>query len=77
MRGVGARERVASAAFVLEVWWWRHVTDRRLFRLLDGERARITAGMSDARAQEGLRRLRDGFAERVAAEAREGPSLPP
>ncbi len=23
--------------------WWRHVTDRRLFRLFDRERARLTA----------------------------------
>ncbi|MFI0743161.1 hypothetical protein ACH4PU_34565 [Streptomyces sp. NPDC021100] len=27
--------RLAAAVFVVEEWWWRHLTHRRLFRVLD------------------------------------------
>lgn len=28
-------ELVAAAVFRVREWWWRHVSDRHLFRLLD------------------------------------------
>ncbi|MFH8592387.1 hypothetical protein [Streptomyces rimosus] len=47
------RDRLLSAAYVAEEWWFRHVSDRELYRLLDRARLPPDWGASrDAKPRE-------------------------
>ncbi|MGI5339725.1 hypothetical protein ACQEVS_21205 [Streptomyces sp. CA-181903] len=37
------RETVADVTFRLCEWWWRHVSDRRMFRVMDAQRDHFQA----------------------------------
>ncbi len=39
------REALAAGLFRVEEWWWRHVTHRGLFRVLDGRVHRLPWGV--------------------------------
>lgn len=55
-------------------WWWRHVSDRRLFRVLDAYRAACAAAKPDACGVEHSQEMLRRFAARVAREKRQGHS---